>query len=452
LKRTLSSFFVFILLATGLVSCGGGSNKPPTLSGLTYRAFVSNPLNPTSLGTVFPGLNIVDATRDVLSPFDVDLSSTTQSAGFMVESPHRDHTIVFSPTTDTSPNNLLAIVDNAKENASGSVTLPGPTESMFVWIDDTTLFTAVPTAPVNGQPAGAVLDIDTSKNSITATIPIPGARFVVANPTGNAILAISDTANAVTVIAPSLIASTNAPTNPLTPVSTSPGLTFDRPVWAVFSSDGSTAYVLNCGAQCGGTTASVAVVNMAATPPAVTSVVPVAAATFGMISGGNFYIAGSPVSNGANCQTNLCGVLTIFPGADLAATPVTVAITDGYHNRMVQGPNNQLFIGSRTCTNVASGTSPGRGCLSVVNTAADTVYTAPQNGDVTGIQPIDGRTVVYVCEGGSLQIYDTDFDLMPGHQVQVQPARSDGSGLVTITGQAVDVILVDFPNGSLITN
>lgn len=443
MKRTLSSFFVFILLATGLVSCGG-SSKPPTASGLTYRAFVSNPLNPTFGGTVFPGLNIVDATKDVLSAFDVDLSGTTSSAGFMVGSPKRDRTVVFSPTSDVSQSNTLAIVDNAKENASGTVTLPGPTESMFVASDDTTLFAAVPTAPVTGQAAGAVLAINMSSNSVTATIPIAGAHFVVPTPTGNEILALSDTANTVTVIAPSLVSTGN----PLTPV-TGP---FDKPVWAIFSSDGSTAYVLNCGQQCGGTAAGIAVVDMTQTPPAVTSTVPVAAATYGILIGGNLYVAGTPVASGANCQTDLCGVLTVFPGADLTAAPVTVAIADGYQNRMVQGPNNQLFIGSRNCTNViATSTTPGRGCLSVVNTAANTAYTAPQNGDVTGIQPIDGRPVVYVCEGGALQIYDTNFDLDAGHQLQVQPTRSDGSGQVGITGQAIDVILADFPNGSLIT-
>jgi hypothetical protein len=171
------------------------------------------------------------------------------------------------------------------------------------------------------------------------------------------------------------------------------------------------------------------------------------------LSRGNLYIAGTPVSSGANCQTTMCGVLTIFPGANLTSTPVTVPITDGYHNRMVQAQNNQLFIGARTCTDViASGSTAGRGCLSVINIAANTVYTAAQNGDVTGIQPIDGRTVVYVCEGGAVQIYDTDFDLGTGRQLQVQPARSDGSGQVSITGQAIDVTLADFPNGSLITN
>src|SRR5581483_4431564 len=167
-----------------------------------------------------------------------------------------------SPTTDISQNNTLAIVDNAKESASGSVTLPGPTESMFVWIDDTTLFTAVPTAPVNGQSAGAVLEINTSTNAITATIPIPDAHFVVQNPNGNAILALSDTANTVTMITPSLISTGN----PLTAVTGA----FDKPVWAVFSSDGSTAYVLNCGPQCGGTAASISVVSMTTASPAVT--------------------------------------------------------------------------------------------------------------------------------------------------------------------------------------
>src|ERR1035438_5970724 len=34
-------------------------------------------------------------------------------------------------------------------------------------------------------------------------------------------------------------------------------LVFDRPVKAVFSADGGTAYVLNCGPECGGTASSV---------------------------------------------------------------------------------------------------------------------------------------------------------------------------------------------------
>jgi hypothetical protein len=102
-------------------------------------------------------------------------------------------------------------------------------------------------------------------------------------------------------------------------------------------------------------------------------------------------------------------------------------------------PNNQLFVGSHTCTNViATSTTPGRGCLSVLNTGGNAVYTVEQSGDVTGIEPIANRTVVYVCEGGVLTIYDTALDL--GNQRRLQPQKTQ----VTIVGQVIDVKLVDF--------
>ena len=445
------ALFCSILAGAGLVSCNtygaygsapgtgpgtgprGTSTAPSTLN---YRAFVSNPFNPNATGSFFPGLNIIDATQDLLSFFDVDLSGTTASAGMMVESPTRDRTVMFSPATSTSPNNALGIVNNAQEKGSGSVTLPGPTESMFVWIDNQTLFTAIPTAAVNGQPAGAVLRVDIANQAITATVPVAGAHFVIPSPSGNQILVISDTADSVTVLAPALITTGN-PDNALTPVSG----TFDRPVWAVFSSDGSTAYVMNCGAQCAGVAASVAVVDMRQSPPTVTSTVPVAAATMGVLANGTLYVAGTPLANAVDCSATLCGVVTVFPSANLAAPPATFAITDGYHDHMVLAQNGQLFIGSRTCTNVtASGSTPGRGCLSVLNTApGGKVYTSSQNGDVTGIEPISTRTQVYVCEGGALQIYDTSHDIgISGSQLTLQKTQ------IAITGQAIDVKLADF--------
>lgn len=438
MKRTLSSFFVFILLAVGLVSCGG-SSKAPTTSGLTYRVFVSNPLNPTITGSSFPALDIADAGHDVLSPFSVSLSGATPSAGMMVETPQRNRTIVFSPSTSSSPNNVLGVVDNASETASGSVALPGATESMFAASDNKTVYAAIPAAPQIGLPAGAVvrIDISASTPTINASIPIPGAHYLIPSPDGNTLLAVSDTANSVSVISLGLLSNGAG-------VTTITG--FDRPAWAVFSSDGTTAYVMNCGPQCGGTTASIAVVDMTQNPPVISSTVPIAAATTGMISGGTLYVAGTPLTSGVDCQANLCGVLTALSAADLTATPTTFAIPDGYHDHMVMAQNNQLFIGSRTCTNVAASSStPARGCLSVLNTADGFIYTAAQNGDVTGIQPIEGRSVVYVCEGGALQIYDTNFDLGNRKALALQSTQ------ITITGQAIDVKLADFPNGNLNT-
>jgi hypothetical protein len=436
LKKSFS-FFVSIVLCTGLISCGGynnNNNNGNNRSGLTFRAFISNPVNPSSTGGGFPGLDIIDANKDMLSPFEVSLSGTVASAGMMVETPKRDRTVVYSAGTASS-NSTLGIVDNATESATSSVALPGPTESMFVASDSNTLFAAVPSAPITGQSPGAVVQVSLPNSAVTATIPVAGARFVIPSPSGNQILVISDTANitgAVTVLAPAFISTGNA----LSPVSG----TFDKPVWAVFSADGSTAYVMNCGPECGGTAAGIVTVDLTQTPPVASPPVAVPAATTGLISGGNLYVAGTPPNAGVDCQANLCGVLTVFPGSNLTATPATFAITDGYHDKLVMAPNNQLFIASRNCTNViATGATPGRGCLSVLNTGGGTVYTSSQNGDATGIQPILNRTVVYVCEGGAFAIYDTALDL--GSQRKLKPQTTTE---IAIVGQAIDVKLVDF--------
>ena len=424
MNRTFSALFVSIFLTAGLVSCGSSSTKSQSSSGLKFRAFVSNPVHLGSTGAIFPALEIVDATKDTSSPFFISLAGTVADAGMMVESPKRDRTFVFSPAS-----NAVALVTNSSESASGTLSLPGPTESMFVWTDNTTLFAAVPDASIVGQPAGAVVEINGSN---TATIPVPGAHFLVPSPSGNQILVLSDSANTVSVLAPALIPNGN----PLTTVSGN----FDKPVWAVFSSDGSTAYVMNCGPECGGTAASIAEVDMTQTPPAVTSQLTVQGATTGLLNGGNLYVAGTPPSSGANCQATLCGVLTVLPGANLSSTPATFAVSDGYHNHIVSAPNGQLFIGSRNCTTVAAGSTPARGCLSVLNTAGSSVYVSSpsQLGNVTGIQPILNRTVVYVCEGGALTIYDTTSDLGSGGILQPQKTQ------VTITGQPIDVKLADF--------
>lgn len=425
------SFFVSIVLCTGLISCGGYKNpNTQNRSGLTFRAFISNPVNPSPTGGGFPGLDIMDANKDMLSPFEVSLSGAAASAGMMVESPKRDRTVVYSAT---SSNSTLAIVDNATESATSSVTLPGPTESMFVASDSNTLFAAVPSAPITGQSPGAVVQVSLPNSAVTATIPVAGARFVIPSPSGNQILVISDTAGTVNVLAPALI--TTDPTDALITLTG-----FDKPVWAVFSADGSTAYVLNCGQECGGSAAGIVAVDMTQNPPVASAPVAVSASTNGLIVGGNLYVAGTPPSAGVDCQANLCGVLTVFPGANLSVAPTQFAITDGYHDNLVMAPNNQLFIASRTCTNViASGQTVGRGCLSVLNTGGGTVYTAAQNGDVTGIQPIQNRTVVYVCEGGAFSIYDTALDLGSNRQLMPQTKTE-----ITIVGQAIDVKLVDF--------
>jgi len=83
---------------------------------------------------------------------------------------------------------------------------------------------------------------------VTATISVPNAQTVVSNAAGTQLLAFSNGAqtvnsNYVTVISPLLLNTGN----PVTV--TVPG--FDSPVFGIFSPDGSVAYILNCGVQCG---------------------------------------------------------------------------------------------------------------------------------------------------------------------------------------------------------
>jgi len=67
------------------------------------------------------------------------------------------------------------------------------------------------------------------------------------------------------------------------------------------------------------------------------------------------------------------------------------------------------------------------------NAGSRTTVAPQDNGDVTGIEPIPNRNVVYVCEGGRLRIYDTTTDQL----------EKLANGPV-IVGQAIDVKVVDF--------
>src|SRR2546427_12947596 len=110
---------------------------------------------------------------------------------------------------------------------------------MFVGQDNLTGYAAVPATPVVGQSPGAVEVLSLSTASIAATLPVSGARTVAGSHNGNRILVFGDAPDRVTVIAPSLLG-TN--TNPLTTVQDS--VAFDHPVWGIFSSDDTTAYIL----------------------------------------------------------------------------------------------------------------------------------------------------------------------------------------------------------------
>ena len=372
-------------------------------------------------------LNIVDASNDVASAFRVNLSGT-QTPGMMAVSPNLAFTMVY----DSSANDI-ALVDNSREGPAVSsagmnlpfIVLPGPTESMFVGTDNGTGYAAVPTAPqTNPQlPPGGVIAMSLSSSTIAANVPVAGARFVTGSHNGNRVLAFADNSNQVVVIAPTLIGTSSDPRTFV--------CCFDHPVWGVFSSDDTKAYILSCGAECGGTAASITVLDLTTNTAGVS--VPVPGATFGMLNGNTLYVAGSPPGNPCPTGTpvSTCGALTILDVSGttpVVTSPAPVAITDGYHNRMELGANGRIFIGAKNCSSALG----QRGCLTIFNTVNPGVVVPPATGDVTGIAPVTGRSVVYVCQGGAFYVYDTTTDQLRVLQTPV-----------TIVGMPVDVKIVD---------
>jgi hypothetical protein len=243
----------------------------------------------------------------------------------------------------------------------------------------------------------------------------------------------------VTIIYPPLV-------NVSSPVSaTVPG--FDRPVYGVFSADGSKAYILNCGPECGSGTASASVQTLDMTTlTLVGAPVAVDGATIGWLNGSTLYVAGtSPTKNLCTGQTTAaktCGRLDIIDLGSMTVTGRTV-ITDGYHDRIDMSVNGQLFIGSQACTNVGNVNNVQaevRGCLSIYNTANAAVVIPPDNGDVTGLQSFTTRDVEYVAEGGNLRVYDTLTD-----SLLVETTNNiTETGTIIITGYIIDVKAIDF--------
>jgi hypothetical protein len=224
---------------------------------------------------------------------------------------------------------------------------------------------------------------------------------------------------------------------------------FDHPIKAVFSPDGSAAYVLDCGPECGGTTAGVTVIPLTAsalntntTGPrgialvASTETAVPGGATNAIFNGNTMYIAGQQLlSDGL-----FSGQLSIY---NLLNNQVTgqYGISDGTHNKMLFGDDNTLWIGSAVCENgeryaqvEAGNTSVPFGCLTMFNTSTNTVTMIDSyKGDATGIAAITGLHKMYTAEGGQVYIYST----------------ADGSALdntnVTVVGTAIDVAYMDAP-------
>jgi hypothetical protein len=373
-------------------------------------------------------MEIMDATLDKLSSSPIGLTSLLDSGPIDLAT-NKKLAAVYSPAS-----NAFAIIDTATEQVTlTTASLPDSTESFFIAVDNKHLYAAVPNAPVTGFPPGAVIEIELTSGSISATISVPGVRAIARDRLEGHILAFSDGSDSITVIDPTKIGTA---TDPRT---VAPG--FDRPVNAIFSASGTPAYILNCGAPCGGTAASVTLLNL--TDNSLGASVPVPAARAGTISGSTLYIAGTPA--GADCgpsntsQATTCGRVSMIDGLSMTLlNTAEIFVTDGIPGHVELGSNGELFVGATDCTSInipPAGSDPGekRGCLAIVDTKTAKTVFPPATGDVTGIAPVPGRDVVYLIQAGELAVYDTTTaKLLPKHQND-------------IVGQLVDVKIPDNP-------
>jgi hypothetical protein len=385
-----------VALSLLLTSCGGSapSNANP-VSKIADRAFVSNAQT--------QALRIVDAQTDTLSTFSITASGTP---GKLLESANKATTLAYD-----SFDHGLDVIDNATETQSTTVTLPDTATSLAISPDGRFAYAAIPTAvcavtpPTPAPPAGAVVVADLTAGSVTHCVQVPNAEFISLSHDGNALLAFAGGSN------------TAYEFNPTSPPAVAPsipgsGSVLDNPVAAVFTSDDSSAFILSCGAECGGTTANVTAFSRS-TKMLGGSVAGVSGAREGLLNGSTLYVAGTNGTNGVlqSIDTSTMKVSGTFP------------ISDGVHDTIGLGSNGQLFVGARACSNTS------QGCLSIFNTSSSAVVKLPANptgDDITGIEPIPGRNVVYVCEGGELRIYSATSDAL-------QPTQID------IVGNAVDV-------------
>jgi len=132
--------------------------------------------------------------------------------------------------------------------------------------------------------------------------------------------------------------------------------TYDRPYNVYFSLDGTTAYVLNCGPECGGTTASVTLLQQGplnnniipsspTQPNPMIANVPVPGGVTAAISDGTtLYLAGQQLQS----DGMFAGNLSLLNQATNTITNV-YSISDGTHSKMLFADNNTLWIGSQYC-------------------------------------------------------------------------------------------------------
>jgi DNA-binding beta-propeller fold protein YncE len=420
-RNSYLSQFLVASLALAMAGCGGSSSSSntPKPTGLKKRVLLSNSASST--------VNVLDAQKDTFS---------TKSLG--VASPTKMLTAGGTTIVMDSVGSDITIIDNATE----AVTFAAP-------IGDQPFDIAITPDGKNAWAAmrnfGFVQSVDTTTGVAKPVIRIGNARRLAISPKGTKLLVFPD---------PQAQVPPNTSTFFVVDTATAAVQTItdaahlDQPFTAVFNGSETQAFILNCAGECGTTHGSPAVPNTASvvfadfTNPATvfSAPIPVSGATVGLMNGSNLYVAGTPnpapTGPTAACPLSRCGALTVINATSFTAG-APIPITDGTHEKMAFA-NNRIYVGAQGCT-VDPGTAANtvRGCLSIFNTSSSaTVFPTEsafrQNFDVTGLQPISGRSIIYIVQGAELDIFDTNADIL-----------APGVTQLDVVGKAFDAVQID---------
>lgn len=449
-----------LVVAAVLAGCGkttyfAGRPLPPSRLINRVLIAVQNP-SPFSKGA----LEIVDGYYDIRNSYDGKTPSFSIS-GFsgalpvsIQNMPEEELGAVYG-----AGDGSLTYVNYAKESTGGTQSgLNGVSSSVFTTRNQIYTFAA-------SQASHVVTVVDKSTGS-SIPLSLPGIYRVSVNPGGTVAVAFVQNSDFIYFTRNLSSAETtrysggpstwpaaamdceplNAPTWCLFQAQdpTGKALKFDRPIKAIFSADGGTAYILNCGPECGGTASSVSQIptgpmtfqvgQQSGSFPAAGSIptVPVpGGATNALIAGSTMYVVGQQLQP----DGLFAGNLTIMDlNANTAGSPIS--ISDGAPaapSRILMADDSTLWIGMTKCTNgerYAKGLPYG--CLTMFNTASNSVtQIEPYQGDLTGIANVEGLHKIYVAEGGQVHIYRTT----DGNELNNQ--------YVTVTGTAYDVAYMD---------
>ncbi|MDP9039930.1 MAG: hypothetical protein M3O02_11785 [Acidobacteriota bacterium] len=440
------------------------AGRPVPPSKLAERVMISYTANGSS-----GGLAIVDALRDIRSNVENTIASFSisgYSSGYPVS-------ILNFPAETTgyvysSSDGSLTRINYSTEASSGSV---GTFQSGNNAVAVPQAFTRY----YGAEESLGILEVVDTSGGGTYTLNLPNVYQVAANAGDTVALAMvrnSNTLYRVFKLSQSqfptqqaAIASTGSvdcqpqinPVYCVVPVSG----TFDRPTGAYFSLDGTTVYVLNCGPECGGTTASVTllqqgplnnnVIPTVANPgtPFITSIPVPGGVTTALSDGTTLYVAGQQLQP----DGLFAGFLSTINQSTNKVTG-QYSISDGTHSKLLFGDDNTLWVGSQYC---ASGERAKLGqnynCLTMVQLGGSTIkaqvvpnvtpggttvvpYPNENNnqyyyGSLTGLCWVQNYHKMYTAYGGQVHVFST----------------TDGSEInnqyVTVQGTALDVAYMD---------